>query len=84
MSRRSFLQTALVAGVSINIDSLPPRAAAAPVDSGVQPSQSWIDASGQARFRFDAIAKVTGQKTFSRDFRARDMVAGFFARSRLT
>src|SRR5262245_16272592 len=73
MSRRSFLQTTLVAGVSIRIDFLAPRAAAAPVDNVISPSPSWIDASGQARFRFDAIAKVTGAKTFSRDFRARDM-----------
>jgi len=73
ISRRTFLQTAAVAGVSIKIEFLAPRAAAAQVGDGVAPLQGWIDASGQPRFRFDAIAKVTGQKTFARDFRARDM-----------
>ena len=74
ISRRTFLQTAAVAGVSIKIEFLAPRAAAAQVGDGVAPLQGWIDASGQPRFRFDAIAKVTGQKTFARDFRARDML----------
>ena len=73
ISRRSFLQTGLVAGVSIKIGFMAPRAAAALVDNGIPPSPGWIDASGHARFRLDAIAKVTGQKTFSRDFRARDI-----------
>jgi CO/xanthine dehydrogenase Mo-binding subunit len=33
----------------------------------------WIDAAGNPRFRLDAITKVTGQKSFARDFRARDL-----------
>jgi CO/xanthine dehydrogenase Mo-binding subunit/aerobic-type carbon monoxide dehydrogenase small subunit (CoxS/CutS family) len=73
MSRRTFLQTTLVAGVSIMVECLAPRAAAAPVENQVPPSPGWIDASGRARYRVDAIAKVTGQKTFARDFRARDI-----------
>ena len=67
------MQATLVAGVSIKIDFLVPRAAAAPIENGIPPSPGWIDASGQARYRLDAIPKVTGQKTFSRDFRARDI-----------
>jgi CO/xanthine dehydrogenase Mo-binding subunit len=71
VSRRSFLQATLVAGVSIRIELRAPLATAAPVADGTPPG--WIDASGQARYRLDAVAKVTGQKTFARDFRARDM-----------
>jgi CO/xanthine dehydrogenase Mo-binding subunit len=73
MSRRSFLQTALVAGVSIRIDFVTPRASAASLNNGNQSAPGWIDGFGNARYRLDAIAKVTGQKTFARDFRARDI-----------
>ena len=32
-----------------------------------------FDANGRLRYRTDALAKVTGEKSFSRDFRARDL-----------
>lgn len=34
---------------------------------------SWSGGPGKARFRIEGIAKVTGQKIYARDFRARDM-----------
>ncbi len=33
----------------------------------------WSGGPGKARFRIDGLAKVTGQKIYARDFRARDM-----------
>ena len=33
----------------------------------------WMSPDGKARYRWDALRKVTGQKTFARDFRARDL-----------
>jgi len=73
LSRRSFIQTAAAAGIAIKVSFIGPRARATIVDSLSQPSPSWLDQNGRPRFRLDAIAKVTGQKIFSRDFRAIDM-----------
>jgi CO/xanthine dehydrogenase Mo-binding subunit len=36
------------------------------------PPKDWSKSPGQARFRVEGFAKVTGQKIFARDFRARD------------
>ena len=43
------------------------------VDSGEPPPADWLNEKGAPRFRVDAIEKVTGTKTFTRDFRARDL-----------
>jgi CO/xanthine dehydrogenase Mo-binding subunit len=72
ISRRTFLRTSLVAGVSIQVGWMAPCTTAASSDRN-PPLPEWIDSSGRPRYRVDAIAKVTGQKTFSRDFRARDI-----------
>jgi len=45
------------------------RAQAATMD----PPGGWKGAPGQARYRIDGLAKVTGQKIYARDFRARDL-----------
>src|SRR5699024_3941612 len=34
---------------------------------------TWMAADGKARYRWDAIRKVTGQKVVARDYRARDL-----------
>jgi CO/xanthine dehydrogenase Mo-binding subunit len=49
-----------------------PRAQAAVMD----PPGGWKGSPGQARYRIDGLAKVTGKKIYARDFRARD-IAGF-------
>ena len=43
------------------------------VDSGEPAPADWLNENGAPRFRVDAIEKVTGAKTFTRDFRARDL-----------
>ncbi|MDB5532560.1 MAG: aldehyde oxidase [Hyphomicrobiales bacterium] len=77
ISRRAFVKAGVVAGIAIQIDFIGGGATAAPADAGQtgagQNELAWIDGKGRPKFRFDAIAKVTGEKTFSRDFRATDM-----------
>ncbi|WP_444812814.1 xanthine dehydrogenase family protein molybdopterin-binding subunit [Variovorax jilinensis] len=50
-----------------------PVAEAIEVHSGPDPDPTWMAANGQARYRWDGIRKVTGDKVFARDFRARDL-----------
>lgn len=55
-----------------------PGARPQPVDTPTQPhappgAPDWSGGPGQARFRIDGLAKVTGQKIYARDFRAADM-----------
>lgn len=73
LSRRSFLKTVVVAGIAVKVGFIGPRAHATLVDSKTQPPLSWLDQNGRPKYRLDAIAKVTGQKIFSRDLRATDM-----------
>lgn len=73
LSRRTFIQTTGAASLCVVFNRLAigatdPTAVLPPAD---QPA--WGDTPGKARFRIDGIAKVTGQKIYARDFRARDM-----------
>jgi len=75
-SRRGFLKSAAAGGIAIVVSRLSfldsPQAQAAIMD----PPGGWKGAPGQARYRIDGLAKVTGQKIYARDFRARD-IAGW-------
>ncbi|MBV8271036.1 MAG: xanthine dehydrogenase family protein molybdopterin-binding subunit, partial [Cupriavidus sp.] len=73
-SRRTFLKTSVVAGVSVCIVPLADKAALAALfeEKHLTPVQT-DPASGAPRFRVDGIAKVNGEKVFARDIRARDM-----------
>ncbi|PWK39415.1 xanthine dehydrogenase family protein molybdopterin-binding subunit [Pseudomonas sp. OV226] len=74
ISRRSFLQGGLVAGVSVTLAPLSSQAMAALMESSVTvPSEQWLSNNGHARFRNDALSKVCGSKVFARDIRAKDM-----------
>ncbi|PBC04193.1 molybdopterin cofactor-binding domain-containing protein [Mesorhizobium sp. WSM3860] len=74
-SRRQFIAAAAGAGISVKIGFLG-RPAAALIANRSDGLPNWIGPAGRPRFRIDAVAKVTGDKTFTRDFRARD-VAGW-------
>ncbi|MDG0853465.1 xanthine dehydrogenase family protein molybdopterin-binding subunit [Roseateles puraquae] len=55
-----------------------PGALPQPAGTPTQPTTpagapDWSGGPGQARFRIDGLAKVTGQKIYARDFRAADM-----------
>lgn len=73
VTRRGFVTAGVAAGVSFRIGMVAGEAQAAIVDDPRSQLASWIDAEGKARFRTDAVAKVTGAKTFARDYRARDL-----------
>jgi CO/xanthine dehydrogenase Mo-binding subunit len=73
ISRRRFLQSGVAAGVAFNISLLAPRAHARLIEGPLPPGADWLGADGKPRYRLDAIAKVTGEKAFSRDYRARDL-----------
>lgn len=71
ISRRNFIKLGTIAGIAVMIGRLP-AAHAEEVQSGPSASD-WLGQDGKARYRWDAIRKVTGDKTFSRDYRARDL-----------
>lgn len=73
ISRRRFLKTSAAASVALKVSLLPSRAHARLIEALPQPGNDWLTAGGTPRFRFDALAKVTGAKSFSRDYRARDL-----------
>ncbi|MDH0646943.1 xanthine dehydrogenase family protein molybdopterin-binding subunit [Pseudomonas sp. GD03858] len=74
ISRRSFLQGGLIAGVGVTLAPLGSQAFAALMESKVTTSpQKWMNHDGKARFRNDALSKVCGSKVFARDIRAKDM-----------
>ncbi|MDH6232171.1 CO/xanthine dehydrogenase Mo-binding subunit [Mesorhizobium soli] len=72
-SRRDFLKASIAAGVAIKVSFLLPSARAQLIETPPLPGPDWLNADGKPRYRLDAIAKVTGQKTFSRDYRASDL-----------
>ncbi len=63
LSRRQLLELGALFGISV---SIVPAPALAKLEAGA------LSSSGATR-RFDALAKVTGAKTFTRDYRARDL-----------
>lgn len=73
MTRRGFLKASVVAGISVYIAPMGSRAFAALFEDKNLTPVAWDAAKGQAKFRIDGTAKVTGSKIFARDVRARDM-----------
>jgi CO/xanthine dehydrogenase Mo-binding subunit len=72
-SRRGFVRAGVAAGIAFRIGFIGRGADAAIVDDPHEQLPSWISPDGKVRFRVDAVAKVTGAKTFARDYRARDL-----------
>lgn len=70
-SRRDFIKLGTVGGITLLLGRLP-TAKALEVNSGLS-STDWIDRNGKAKYRWDAIRKVTGEKNFSFDFRSVDL-----------
>ena len=73
VSRRGFVKAGVASGIAFRIGLVGMEAAAAVVDDPRSQLPSWIGPDGKARFRTDAVAKVTGAKTFARDYRSRDL-----------
>ncbi|MCX5591855.1 xanthine dehydrogenase family protein molybdopterin-binding subunit [Alcaligenes endophyticus] len=70
-SRRDFIKLGTVGGITLLLGRLP-IAQALEVNSGPS-STDWIASNGKAKFRWDAVRKVTGQKNFAFDFRSEDL-----------
>jgi CO/xanthine dehydrogenase Mo-binding subunit len=73
VTRRGFVRAGVASGIAFRIGFVGSAAGAAVVDDPRSQLASWIGPDGKAQFRTDAVAKVTGAKTFARDYRARDL-----------
>ena len=73
LSRRDFLKCSVVAGISVYIATPGSAALAALFEKERLRPLPWDAATGKIRYRTDATAKVTGEKIFSFDMRARDL-----------
>jgi CO/xanthine dehydrogenase Mo-binding subunit len=70
-SRREVLRAGALAGVAVYIAPFGTRAFASLFEDAVLTRPAWND--GVLKYRVDGISKVTGEKVFARDIRARDM-----------
>ncbi len=73
LSRRDFLKSSVVAGISVYIAAPGSAALAALFEKERLRPMPWDALSGKIRYRTDATAKVTGEKIFSFDMRGRDL-----------
>jgi CO/xanthine dehydrogenase Mo-binding subunit len=83
LSRRSFVGLAGAGGLMLSVHELAgakpttplhPAALTHPaLHAHLKPAPGWSGAPGKARYRIEGMAKVTGQKIYARDFRAKDM-----------
>jgi CO/xanthine dehydrogenase Mo-binding subunit len=69
-TRRQFLHATSAAGIALAVRRIP-FATSAQAENLDEPR--WAQSPGRARYRIEGRAKVTGQKIYARDFRARDM-----------
>ena len=72
-SRRDFLKTMVIGGVTVYIAAPFSFAHAALFNNGILEPASWDKKDHRIRHRLDAFAKVTGEKVFAFDIRAKDM-----------
>jgi CO/xanthine dehydrogenase Mo-binding subunit len=73
LSRRGFVSAGIASGIAFRIGFVGRAAEAIVIDDPREQLPPWIAADGKVRFRADAVAKVTGAKTFARDYRSRDL-----------
>src|SRR5262249_10821509 len=73
VTRRDLLHGGIAAGIAFRLNLIGSDAAALQLDPAADAVPGAIDADGRLGYRTDALATVTGEKTFSRDFRARDL-----------
>lgn len=76
-TRREFLKTTAAGGATVLVSRLVPfGAGGGPGDAGaadMHPPGAWSGPPGEARYRIDGLAKVTGQKIYARDFLPADL-----------
>src|SRR6202000_655560 len=69
--RRQVLRAGALAGIAVYIAPFGTRAFASLFEDALLTRPAWND--GVLKYRVDGISKVTGEKVFARDIRARDM-----------
>ena len=72
-SRRQVLRASLIGGIAVYLAPLGSRAYAALFDDRGLTPPAWNSRDSTLKYRIDGISKVTGEKVFARDIRARDM-----------
>ncbi|MBV8510076.1 MAG: molybdopterin-dependent oxidoreductase, partial [Xanthobacteraceae bacterium] len=72
-SRRQVLRASLIGGIAVYLAPLGGRANAALFGDGGLSRPAWNSRDSTLKYRIDGISKVTGEKVFARDIRARDM-----------
>jgi CO/xanthine dehydrogenase Mo-binding subunit len=70
-SRRQVLRAGVLGGIAVYIAPFGTRAFASLFEDAVLTRPAWNN--GALKYRVDGISKVTGEKVFARDIRARDM-----------
>ncbi len=73
LSRRDFLKCSVVAGISVYVAAPGSAALAALFERERLRPMPWDPRSGKIGYRTDATAKVSGEKIFGFDMRARDL-----------
>ena len=74
LTRREFLKATAAAGTAGLLVSTLDLGRWAPSHAAtMNPPAAWSGGPGQARYRIDGLAKVTGQKIYARDFRPIDL-----------
>jgi CO/xanthine dehydrogenase Mo-binding subunit len=72
-SRRDVIRASLIGGIAVYFAPVRSRAFAALFENELLTRPDWDERSASLKFRVDATSKVTGEKVFARDIRARDM-----------
>jgi CO/xanthine dehydrogenase Mo-binding subunit len=72
-SRRQMLRAGLIGGIAVYLAPLGTRAFAALFEDRLLTRPVWNSRDGVLKYRVDGTSKVTGEKVFARDIRARDM-----------
>jgi CO/xanthine dehydrogenase Mo-binding subunit len=73
LSRRQVLRASFIGGIAVYLAPLGTRAFAALFEDQLLTRPAWNSRDGVLKYRVDGISKVTGEKVFARDIRARDM-----------
>lgn len=73
LSRRSFFKGMLISGVAVYIASPFSKAYAALFENNILQSPNWNPVTKRVKNRIDGYAKITGEKVFAFDIRAKDM-----------
>ena len=71
--RLSLTTLGLMSGVAVYLAPFGRRAQASALGEGLLTRPSWKASDNSLKCRIDGVAKVTGEKLFARDIRARDM-----------